>query len=149
MCCLVCCRQRAPVCSVLGKTYSNECLLHKESCRKKRRIGKAHNGACLGIKTNTRLHAHPLVMLRLIWRGFSFSKWDGMLWGRVRAVPIPSDGLVLTPQPNGREIHTSSTFTKLPLTHTANPARTGDTNTQYSLQQLHEYSLVHTITHIQ
>ncbi|XP_073725834.1 SPARC-like protein 1 isoform X1 [Misgurnus anguillicaudatus] len=40
-------RQGAPVCSVLGKMYSNECLLHKEACRKKRRIGKAHTGACL------------------------------------------------------------------------------------------------------
>ncbi|XP_049330162.1 SPARC-like, partial [Astyanax mexicanus] len=38
--------QGAPVCSVLGKTYSNECLLHKEACRKKHRIGKAHTGTC-------------------------------------------------------------------------------------------------------
>ncbi|MEQ2239282.1 hypothetical protein ILYODFUR_002827 [Ilyodon furcidens] len=37
----------APVCSVLGKTYGNECLLHKEACRKKHRIGVAHTGPCL------------------------------------------------------------------------------------------------------
>ncbi|XP_030643351.1 testican-3 [Chanos chanos] len=36
-----------PVCSVLGKTYGNECLLHKEACRKRRRIGLAHTGMCL------------------------------------------------------------------------------------------------------
>ncbi|XP_013855416.1 SPARC-like protein 1 [Austrofundulus limnaeus] len=42
-----CPRQRAPVCSVLGKTYENECLLHKEACRKRRRIGLAHSGHCL------------------------------------------------------------------------------------------------------
>lgn len=41
-------RQRAPVCSVLGKTYWNECLLHKEACRKRRRTGLAHAGPCLG-----------------------------------------------------------------------------------------------------
>nr|XP_021328860.1 follistatin-related protein 1-like isoform X2 [Danio rerio] len=51
VCPSTCPRQRAPVCSVLGKTYSNECLLHKEACRKKRRIGKAHNGACLVSET--------------------------------------------------------------------------------------------------
>nr|XP_020459117.1 SPARC-like [Monopterus albus] len=39
--------QRAPVCSVLGKTYGNECLLHKEACRKKRHTGLAHTGPCL------------------------------------------------------------------------------------------------------
>ncbi|KAM9848014.1 SPARC-like protein 1 [Aulostomus maculatus] len=43
-----CPRQRAPVCSVLGKTYGNECLLHKEACRKRRRTGLAHTGPCLG-----------------------------------------------------------------------------------------------------
>ncbi|XP_052009044.1 SPARC-like protein 1 isoform X2 [Xyrauchen texanus] len=42
-----CPRQGAAVCSVLGKTYGNECLLHKEACSKKQRIGKAHSGACL------------------------------------------------------------------------------------------------------
>ncbi|KAM9804132.1 SPARC [Neosynchiropus ocellatus] len=42
-----CPRQRAPVCSVLGKTYGNECLLHKEACRKRRRTGLAHRGPCL------------------------------------------------------------------------------------------------------
>ncbi|XP_028279838.1 follistatin-related protein 1 [Parambassis ranga] len=42
-----CPRQRAPVCSVLGKTYGNECLLHKEACRKRRRTGLAHTGPCL------------------------------------------------------------------------------------------------------
>uniref|UniRef100_A0A3P8UZH9 SPARC-like 2 n=1 Tax=Cynoglossus semilaevis TaxID=244447 RepID=A0A3P8UZH9_CYNSE len=42
-----CPRQRAPVCSVVGKTYTNECLLHKEACRKRRRSGLAHTGACL------------------------------------------------------------------------------------------------------
>ncbi|XP_016124284.1 SPARC-like protein 1 isoform X2 [Sinocyclocheilus grahami] len=47
VCPKTCPRQGAAVCSVLGKTYSNECLLHKEACRKKRRIGKAHSGACL------------------------------------------------------------------------------------------------------
>ncbi|XP_056333288.1 SPARC-like protein 1 [Danio aesculapii] len=51
VCPSTCPRQRAPVCSVLGRTYSNECLLHKEACRKKRRIGKAHNGACLVSET--------------------------------------------------------------------------------------------------
>ncbi|KTG03392.1 hypothetical protein cypCar_00017599 [Cyprinus carpio] len=47
VCPKICPWQGAPVCSVLGKTYSNECLLHKEACRKKRRIGKAHSGACI------------------------------------------------------------------------------------------------------
>ncbi|XP_041803848.1 SPARC isoform X1 [Chelmon rostratus] len=42
-----CPRQRAPVCSVLGRTYGNECLLHKEACRKRRRTGLAHTGPCL------------------------------------------------------------------------------------------------------
>ncbi|XP_053730171.1 SPARC-like protein 1 [Synchiropus splendidus] len=42
-----CPRQREPVCSVLGKTYGNECLLHKEACRKRRRTGLAHRGPCL------------------------------------------------------------------------------------------------------
>ncbi len=51
--CVVLYRQGAPVCSVMGKTYSNECLLHKEACRKKRRIGKAHSGACIGTHTDT------------------------------------------------------------------------------------------------
>uniref|UniRef100_A0A3P9NXQ6 SPARC-like 2 n=1 Tax=Poecilia reticulata TaxID=8081 RepID=A0A3P9NXQ6_POERE len=41
------CPQRAPVCSVLGKTYGNKCLLHKEACRKRRRTGVAHSGPCL------------------------------------------------------------------------------------------------------
>ncbi|XP_036071280.1 SPARC-like protein 1 isoform X2 [Oryzias melastigma] len=44
-------KQREPVCSVLGKTYGNECLLHKEACRKRRRIGLAHMGACLVSKS--------------------------------------------------------------------------------------------------
>uniref|UniRef100_A0A7N6AQH8 Kazal-like domain-containing protein n=1 Tax=Anabas testudineus TaxID=64144 RepID=A0A7N6AQH8_ANATE len=39
------------VCSVLGKTYGNECLLHKEACRKRRHIGLAHTGPCLGKHT--------------------------------------------------------------------------------------------------
>lgn len=56
--CVVCYRQGAPVCSVLGKTYSNECLLHKEACRKKRRIGKAHSGVCLGRKSHTKNFFH-------------------------------------------------------------------------------------------
>ncbi len=51
--CVVLYRQGAPVCSVMGKTYSNECLLHKEACRKKRRIGKAHSGSCIGTHTQT------------------------------------------------------------------------------------------------
>ncbi|XP_064173825.1 SPARC isoform X2 [Anguilla rostrata] len=40
------CSKGAPVCSVLGKTYASECLLHKDSCRKRRRIGLAHMGPC-------------------------------------------------------------------------------------------------------
>ncbi|XP_056290966.1 follistatin-related protein 1 [Pseudoliparis swirei] len=47
-----CPRQRAPVCSVLGKTYRNQCLLHKEACRKRRRTGLAHAGPCLVPKAN-------------------------------------------------------------------------------------------------
>uniref|UniRef100_A0A8C9W692 Kazal-like domain-containing protein n=1 Tax=Scleropages formosus TaxID=113540 RepID=A0A8C9W692_SCLFO len=42
------CRQGEPVCSVLGKTYGNECLLYKEACRKRRRTNVAHRGPCLG-----------------------------------------------------------------------------------------------------
>ncbi|KAK6482188.1 SPARC protein [Huso huso] len=42
-----CPRQVAPVCSVLGKTYGNQCLLHKEACRKRRRTGLAHQGHCI------------------------------------------------------------------------------------------------------
>ncbi|XP_066549280.1 SPARC [Amia ocellicauda] len=41
-----CPRQGAPVCSVLGKSYGSPCLLHKEACRKRRRIGLAHPGRC-------------------------------------------------------------------------------------------------------
>ncbi|KAJ8013940.1 hypothetical protein DPEC_G00035060 [Dallia pectoralis] len=48
----ICPRQGAPVCSVLGKTYRNECLLHREACRKRRRIGLAHIGSCLVPKAN-------------------------------------------------------------------------------------------------
>ncbi|XP_029554377.1 SPARC isoform X2 [Salmo trutta] len=44
--------QGAPVCSVLGKTYGNECLLHREACHKRRRIGLAHIGPCLVPKAN-------------------------------------------------------------------------------------------------
>ncbi|XP_030296995.1 SPARC-like protein 1 [Sparus aurata] len=47
VCPQACPRQRAPVCSVLGRTYRNECLLHKEACRKRRRTGLAHTGPCL------------------------------------------------------------------------------------------------------
>ncbi|XP_031434927.1 SPARC [Clupea harengus] len=47
VCPQTCPRQGVPVCSVLGKTYGNECLLHKESCRKRRRIGLAHPGTCM------------------------------------------------------------------------------------------------------
>ncbi|KAL7862580.1 hypothetical protein SRHO_G00140210 [Serrasalmus rhombeus] len=47
VCPTTCPRQGAPVCSTVGKTYSNECLLHKEACRKNRRIGKSHSGTCL------------------------------------------------------------------------------------------------------
>ncbi|KAG7463091.1 hypothetical protein MATL_G00191730 [Megalops atlanticus] len=46
VCPQTCPRQGAPVCSLLGKTYSSECLLHKEACRKRRRIGLAHRGPC-------------------------------------------------------------------------------------------------------
>ncbi|CAL8369166.1 unnamed protein product [Gadus morhua 'NCC'] len=42
-----CPRERAPVCSVTGRTYGNECLLHKEACRKRRRNELAHRGPCL------------------------------------------------------------------------------------------------------
>ncbi|XP_068184219.1 SPARC [Antennarius striatus] len=42
-----CPRQRAPVCSVVGRTYGSECLLHKEACRKRRHISLAHTGLCL------------------------------------------------------------------------------------------------------
>ncbi|XP_046719453.1 uncharacterized protein sparcl2 [Silurus meridionalis] len=38
VCPTTCPQQVAPVCSVVGKTYISECLLHKEACRKKRRI---------------------------------------------------------------------------------------------------------------
>ncbi|KAJ8391771.1 hypothetical protein AAFF_G00085430 [Aldrovandia affinis] len=47
VCPQTCPRKGAPVCSVLGKTYGNECLLHKESCRKRRRTGLAHTGPCM------------------------------------------------------------------------------------------------------
>ncbi|XP_056148273.1 SPARC [Lampris incognitus] len=47
-----CPRQRAPVCSVLGKTHMNECLLHKQACQKRRRTGLAHRGPCLVPKAN-------------------------------------------------------------------------------------------------
>ncbi|XP_012719405.3 SPARC [Fundulus heteroclitus] len=42
-----CPRQKAPVCSVLGKTYGNECLLHKDACRRRHRTRLAHTGPCL------------------------------------------------------------------------------------------------------
>ncbi|XP_076843916.1 SPARC-like protein 1 [Brachyhypopomus gauderio] len=48
VCPTTCPWQETPVCSVLGKTYSNECLLHKDACRKKRHITKAHDGPCFG-----------------------------------------------------------------------------------------------------
>lgn len=128
--CVVCYRQGAPVCSVLGKTYSNECLLHKEACRKKRRIGKSHSGACLGKMPHakTSFITVPLYLkahLWVVWCGFSVSEQGRVFSGRVRSVPVPSDGLVLTPQQNGREIHTTGTLAKMPHTHTANSARTG------------------------
>ncbi|XP_036403055.1 SPARC-like protein 1 [Megalops cyprinoides] len=47
VCPQACPRQGAPVCSVLGKTYGSECLLHKEACRKRRHIGLAHRGPCI------------------------------------------------------------------------------------------------------
>ncbi|KAJ1143568.1 hypothetical protein NDU88_009875 [Pleurodeles waltl] len=40
-----------PVCSVTGKSYLSQCLLHKEACRKRRRIGLAHKGRCLVLQT--------------------------------------------------------------------------------------------------
>ncbi|KAM4598783.1 SPARC [Fundulus diaphanus] len=46
-----CPRQKAPVCSVLGKTYGNECLLHKDACRRRHRTRLAHTGPCLGKHT--------------------------------------------------------------------------------------------------
>ncbi|XP_067093065.1 SPARC-like protein 1 [Osmerus mordax] len=52
VCPQTCPRKRAPVCSVLGKTYGNECLLHEEACRKRRRIGLAHAGPCLVPQAN-------------------------------------------------------------------------------------------------
>ncbi|CAM9303511.1 unnamed protein product [Lampetra planeri] len=60
--------QRAPVCSVVGKTFGNECLLHKESCRKRRRTGLAHPGPCLGKHTalhitHVLLGCSPLIQL--------------------------------------------------------------------------------------
>uniref|UniRef100_H3AFJ9 SPARC-like 2 n=1 Tax=Latimeria chalumnae TaxID=7897 RepID=H3AFJ9_LATCH len=42
--------EAAPVCSVVGKSYLNQCLLHKEACRKRRKIGVAHNGQCVEVK---------------------------------------------------------------------------------------------------
>ncbi|KPP70282.1 SPARC-like protein 1-like [Scleropages formosus] len=47
ICPQTCPGQGEPVCSVLGKTYGNECLLYKEACRKRRRTNVAHRGPCL------------------------------------------------------------------------------------------------------
>ncbi|KAL4640972.1 SPARC-like protein 1-like [Arapaima gigas] len=47
ICPQTCPKQGEPVCSVLGKTYGSECLLHKEACRKRRRMGLSHKGPCL------------------------------------------------------------------------------------------------------
>ncbi|XP_061084833.1 SPARC isoform X1 [Conger conger] len=47
VCPQTCPRRGAPVCSALGKTYASECLLRKESCRKRRRTGIAHTGPCV------------------------------------------------------------------------------------------------------
>lgn len=72
-------RQRAPVCSVLGKTYWNECLLHKEACRKKRRTGLAHAGPCLGKHTEYQIF-HTISTMRcrlpaeLCYHSWSVSK---------------------------------------------------------------------------
>ncbi|XP_058255929.1 SPARC [Hemibagrus wyckioides] len=65
VCPTTCPSQVAPVCSVVGKTYISECLLHKESCRKKRRIGKAHNGPCLevGVCSEKELRQFPYRLL--------------------------------------------------------------------------------------
>ncbi|KAM9434112.1 SPARC-like protein 1 [Clarias gariepinus] len=65
VCPITCPRQNAPLCSVLGKTYINECLLHKESCRKKQRIGKAHDGPCLeaGVCSDLELGQFPYRLL--------------------------------------------------------------------------------------
>uniref|UniRef100_A0A3Q2D6G7 SPARC-like 2 n=1 Tax=Cyprinodon variegatus TaxID=28743 RepID=A0A3Q2D6G7_CYPVA len=57
------CPQRAPVCSVLGKTYRNECLLHKEACRKRKRTGVAHTGPCLSKCTEEELGQFPYRLL--------------------------------------------------------------------------------------
>lgn len=36
-----------PVCSNYGRQYDNECLLHKEACRKHRQITVSYHGECL------------------------------------------------------------------------------------------------------
>lgn len=69
-----------------------------------------------------------------------------MLWGRVWSVPVPSAGLVLTPQQNGREIHTSRSLTKLPHTHTANPACRGNTKKHIELTQITTYATLRSFT---
>jgi len=42
-----CPKMNSPVCSIYGKQYNNECLLHMEACRKKRYIRIANQGACI------------------------------------------------------------------------------------------------------
>ncbi|XP_062864118.1 testican-2 [Trichomycterus rosablanca] len=67
VCPTTCPRQGAPVCSVVGKTYHNECLLHKEACRKKRRIGKAHDGPCFEVGECTALELDQFPYRLLDW----------------------------------------------------------------------------------
>lgn len=108
-------RQRAPVCSVLGKTYGNECLLHKEACRKRRRTGLAHSGPCLG------KHTQHLIFDTLSPRcsaAFTFNSplsHQGKLHrGRVGPVSISSPGLVPAPESNGRVLRTCRPAPELP-----------------------------------
>ncbi|KAM6956114.1 SPARC-like protein 1 [Aplochiton taeniatus] len=61
-----CPRQRAPVCSVLGKTYTNQCLLHKEACRRRRRTALAHTGPCVVPKANCTMEEFGQFPYRLL-----------------------------------------------------------------------------------
>lgn len=47
MCPKTCPGEQKPVCSAYGRQYDNACLLYKEACRRRRRIGISYYGECI------------------------------------------------------------------------------------------------------
>lgn len=45
-CEFVCAEIYAPVCGTDGKTYSSECTMKSEACKKKKDVSVSHKGEC-------------------------------------------------------------------------------------------------------